>query len=143
MRSSRVPHEGGRLADLDRAGRAPVPLPLRHYREAGRSGAAIQHPDQELEDRRRGRRRRLSLHKLVECEEGRHEAAHRVQRAAEAIRPRRSMTMRRVSRMALLIIGMAVFLELIALDTTRSTSDGYRVVSSAEGVVGRPLTPVS
>ena len=50
--------------------------------------------------------------------------------------------MRKVSRIALLVIGMVACLEPVT-PKTRSTSGEYRLVSSAEGVVGRPLTPVS
>jgi hypothetical protein len=51
VRSSRIPKQGRRLADLDRPRPAPLPLQIRDHRQQGRSRAAIQHPDIGVEDR--------------------------------------------------------------------------------------------
>jgi Predicted periplasmic protein len=58
----RVPEKGCRLADLDRAGVAPLSVPVRHRDQGRGRQSGVQHSDPRLENRQRGRLGRLQLH---------------------------------------------------------------------------------
>ena len=65
--------QGRRLADLDRAGRAPLSLPLYRHLQKCEPGAAIQHSNLGLEKRHPGCRDQFWVRKYDERQKGRHE----------------------------------------------------------------------